>query len=249
MGLKPPTGFTGFGPKLYRFFHELDENQNRDWFTAERGTYEAEVREPFVRLVNSVTLALAAHDLPLRGDPKISMFRINRDVRFSKDKRPYKTQASGVWTRDATKRAQGLLYFQIGLGGAFAAAGFYGPEPDQLHAIRTAIATRPDAWRQVEGALAAQSLPLSTAHSLTRLPRGFDPDEVAGVAHAIRCTSLVVSRPLGDGDTGGPALVDALVELATGAMPLLTFGWNALSSLPPRRPGALPLDPTKGSRP
>ncbi len=235
MGLKPPSGFTGFGPKLTDFFHDLDRNQNKAWFTAHRDRYEAEIREPLIRLVTSLTLAFAAHDLPLRGDPKTSIFRINRDVRFARDKRPYKTQASAVWTRDATKGAQGLFYFQIGLGGAFAAAGFYAPDPDQLHAIRTAIAGRPHAWLDVERALGARDLALSEDHSLTRLPRGFDADAVRGVAHAIRCTSLVVSRPLTDAQTGRPDLIDTLVGVAVGAMPLLRFGWHALSGLPPKR--------------
>ncbi len=230
-----PSGFTGFGPGLQTFFRGLAANQNRDWFGEHRATYEAEVREPLARLVTSLTLAFVAGDLPLRGEPKTSMFRINRDIRFAKDKRPYKTNAGAVWTRDGTKKAQGLFYFQAGLDGAFAAAGFYGPEPDQLHALRTAIAEQPERWLEVEGALEQRHLPLSREHALARLPRGFDPEATKPVAHAIRCTSLVVSRPFDEHETARPDLVDALADIAAAAMPLLTFGWRALSTLPPRR--------------
>ena len=234
MDLNTPAGFTGFGPALYRFFDALEEHQNRDWFAANRDTYDTEVREPLTRLVTSLTLAFAALDIPLRADPKTSIFRINRDVRFSKNKHPYKTHASAVWTRDGTKAAQGLFYFQIGIGRTFCAAGFHTPEPDQLQAIRTAIAAKPGAWLDLEARLAAKGLPLSTDHTLTRLPRGFDPEQVAPVAHAVRYTSFVVSRPLGDDDTRGPELIDALVTAAHDSLPLLEFGWAALATLPPR---------------
>ncbi len=229
------AGFTGFGPGLKTFFDQLARNQNRDWFQEHRPTYEAEIREPLARLVGSVTLALVAHDVPLRGDAKTSVFRINRDIRFAKDKHPYKTNAGAVWTRDATRKAQGLLYFQAGVGGAFAAAGFHGPEPDQLHAIRTAIAEQPGRWLDIEEQLEKRDLPLSTDHTLARLPRGFDAETTKDVAHAVRCTSLVVGRPLTDADIGRPDLVDMLAALASAAMPLLAFGWRALATLPPRR--------------
>ena len=230
-----PAGFTGFGPGLPAFFRGLAENQNRNWFLEHKPLYEAQIREPLARLVGSLTFAFLAHDLPLRGDPKTSMFRINRDVRFSKDKRPYKTNASAVWTRDGTKHTQGLFYFQVGVEGAMAACGFYGPEPDQQQAIRTAIASRPDHWLDVEATLARHGLPLSREHALSRLPRGFDADATARVAHAIKCTSWVVGRPIDIDEAMRPELVDRLAAIALSAMPLLSFGWNALATLPPRR--------------
>ena len=229
------SGFTGFGPGLQTFFKQLARNQNRDWFQEHRPAYEAEIRAPMAELVGSLTLAFVAHDVPLRGDPKTSIFRINRDIRFSKNKHPYKTNASAVWTRDATRKAQGLLYFQAGMDGAFAAAGFYGPEPDQLHALRTAIAADPARWLAIEKTLERHDLPLSTERTLTRLPRGFDAETAGHVAHAIRCTSFVISRTLTTKEISRPDLVDALADLAVAAMPLLAFGWQALATLPPRR--------------
>jgi uncharacterized protein (TIGR02453 family) len=230
------TGFTGFEPGCARFLSELAANNERAWFVEHKPIYEAKVRGPLASLVGSVSLALAAHDLPLQGDPKSSIFRVNRDVRFSKDKRPYKTAASAVWTRDGTKKSQGLLYFQIDAAGAFVAAGFYGPDPEQLHALRTEIADKPRAFLDIEAQLERAGLALSTEHALTRLPRGFDVETAGEVAHAIRCTSFVVSRPISLSDAAKPELVDALAGHAAAVMPLLRFGWTALSGLPPRRP-------------
>ncbi len=230
-----PAGFTGFGTGLPAFFRGLAGAQNREWFLQHKPVYEAEVREPLARLVASLTLAFVAHDLPLRGDAKTLMFRINRDVRFSKDKRPYKTTASAVWTRDGTKHSQGLFYFQVGADAAMAACGFYGPEPDQLQAMRAAIAAQPERWLEVEETLEERDLPLSREHMLARLPRGFDAEATAEVADAIRCTSWVVSRPIDMKDVTRPELVDQLAAVAVAATPLLTFGWSALATLPPRR--------------
>ena len=228
------AGFTGFGPGLQRFFGELAANQNRDWFIANKSRYDTEVRDPLIRLVNSLNLACAAFDLPLQGDAK-SLFRINRDVRFSKNKQPYKTNAGATLTRDGTRKSKGFLYFQAGLDDPFAAAGFYGPEPAQLQAIRSAIATNPDRWLSVEQALTDRGLALSRQHTMTRLPRGFDADAVAPVAHAIRFTSFVTARPLSTEELARPDLVDTIVSFADAAMPLLRFGWSALSVLAPRR--------------
>ncbi len=228
------TGFTGFGPDLQRFFAELAANQNRDWFLANKARHEANVRDPLIRLVASVNLACAAFDLPFRGDAK-SLFRINRDVRFSKNKQPYKTNAGATLTRDGTRKTQGFLYIQVGLDDPVVAAGFWNPDPTQLQALRSAIANDPGRWLAVEQALSARGLALSREHTLTRLPRGFDANAVAPVAHAIRFTSFVTARPLSTDELSRPDLVDTIVSFADAAMPLLRFGWNALSTLAPRR--------------
>ena len=144
-----PPGFTGFGAGLIPFFAELAENQSRDWFLANRPRYDRDVHVPLESLVTSLSLALAARDIPLHGSPKASIFRINRDVRFSRDKTPYKTHASAVLTRTGDKHSQGLLYVHAGLGRSFMAAGFHALEPDQLAAMRDAMRARPVAWREI----------------------------------------------------------------------------------------------------
>ena len=227
-------GFTGFGPDLQRFFQELAGNQNREWFLANKARHETVVRDPLIRLVNSVNLACAAFDLPFRGDAK-SLFRIYRDVRFSKNKQPYKTNAGATLTRDGARKTQGFLYLQVGLDDPVVAAGFWNPDPAQLQALRTAIATDPARWLAVEQALGERGLAVSRQHALSRLPRGFDADVVVPVAHAIRYTSFVTSRPLSTDELSRPDLVDTIVSFADAAMPLLRFGWNALSTLAPKR--------------
>ncbi len=102
-----------------------------------------------VALIDDLTAAFAARRIPLRGDGKRSIFRLNRDVRFSKDKSPYKTHAGAVMTRSGSKKDNGLLYIHIDPTGCFAAAGFYQPEARGLAALRKAMLAQP---KQGEGA-------------------------------------------------------------------------------------------------
>jgi uncharacterized protein (TIGR02453 family) len=101
------TGFAGFRPAAFAFFRGL---RDPDWFKPRKAVYETEVLAPFRALIAAVTAALAEAGIPLAGDPARSIFRIYRDVRFSPDKRLYKTHAGAVLTRSGEKRDPGLLY-------------------------------------------------------------------------------------------------------------------------------------------
>jgi uncharacterized protein (TIGR02453 family) len=228
----PVPGFEGFAPGALDFFTELDAHQSRDWFLENKARYEQSIREPLGRLVASLSLAFAARDIPLLGDPKSSLFRINRDVRFSKDKRPYKTNAGAVLTRDGVKQSQGLVYIHIDPAGSFAAAGFYAPEPSDLERFRRRILSAPQAWEAVEATLNAAGLTLSREGMATRLPRGFTADQVGAHAEVIRLKSFIVRRPLPQAELVSPALIDRIVELAAGSQALLEFGWAALARDP-----------------
>src|SRR5262245_24668270 len=98
------TNFTGFGPKALPFFEALKFHQNREGFEENRSLYESDVLAPMVALIDDLTSAFARRKIPLRGDGKRSIFRLNRDVRFSKDKSPYKTHAGAVMTRSGSKK-------------------------------------------------------------------------------------------------------------------------------------------------
>jgi len=226
-----PGSFGGFGPKALDFFRALDFHQNRDWFVENKDLYERDVKAPMAALIADLAALFAARGVPLRGDPKSSMFRLNRDVRFSKDKRPYKTHAGAVLTRDGTKTMLGLLYIHIDPAGPFVAAGFYQPQPDALFALRAAIRDRPDAFAAVEKELAGAGLTLDRSDALTRLPRGFDgvaPDSPA--AAAIKLRSLIARRAIEPDQIFRPDLTARIASFAEEALPLLRFGWSAIDT-------------------
>jgi uncharacterized protein (TIGR02453 family) len=228
----PPDnrGFQGFSPKAFQFFTELDAHQTREWFHGNKARYKGLVLEPLAQLLESLTSAFAVHDLPLVADPKTSVFRINRDVRFAKDKRPYKAHASAVLTRDGTKHSQGLVYLQLGPDECFVAAGFYALEPEPLGAFRDHILRHPDRWRAVVAALHRDGQRLVREDALVRLPRGYTADQVGDLGDDIRLKSFIVSMPLDTHTVTSEALVEVVVKFALENRPLLEFGWSALTS-------------------
>ncbi len=225
----PLTPFEGFRPESMAFFRELDNHQNKEWFAANKARYEQFVRGPLQSLVADVSAQLKKAKLPLYGDPHRSLFRINRDIRFSKDKRPYQTHASAALTRDGEKHSPGVLYIHIDPAGSFVAAGFYCPEPQTLLAMRQGLVANPSGWGKVERALVKAELPLATDEALVRVPRGFEdaPEKLAAV---LKLKNWVVRRELTATDISRPSLVDQIVTLASDAKPLLNFGWDALES-------------------
>ena len=120
--------FAGFSPAAFAFFDELRDNNDPAWFKPRKAVYEAEVLAPFRNLIVAVGAALREAGLPLTGDPQRGIFRIYRDVRFSPDKRLYKTHAGAVLTRSGGKRDPGLLYLHLAPGESMVAAGFWHPE-------------------------------------------------------------------------------------------------------------------------
>ena len=225
--------FTGFGPKALQFFHELAMHNDREWFQDNKLVYEKEVQQPMAALITSLVGELARRGIPLTGIPKRSMFRIHRDVRFSNDKSPYKTQAGAVLTHDGTKNSQGLLYIHVSPEGSFTAAGFYHPEPAQLEAIRRAIAAAPERFLAVEKALQKVRLTLSQGEALKRLPRGFEDFPAGPTAEILKLKSFVVHRDLSEASLARPRLVKEIADFAEEALPLLKFGWAAPGSVRP----------------
>lgn len=230
-----PAPFRGFSPRLFEFFEGLAAHQTRDWFLAHRADYDENVKAPMTAIVESLALAFAAHDIPLTGSAERSLFRLNRDVRFSKDKSPYKTNASAVLSRDGTKQARGVFYISLGARhdgaarGGMMAAGFYGSEPAELAALRQAIAGAPARWLAIEAALADAGLAFDTSSGLSRLPKGFETHAASAVAPALKLKGFHVRRNVPEAALYGPGLIDEAVAFARQTLPLLNFGWNALA--------------------
>ena len=206
-------------------------HQTRDWFLDNKAAYEAEVRTPLGALVEALAFAFAAHDIPLTGDAKHSLFRVNRDIRFSKDKRPYKTNASAVLSRDGTKGGKGILYVQVGgpERAAFVAAGFYGLEPPGIEALRRGMADHPDRWSETEAALAGAALVLSRDSALLRMPKGYEAFKDGPLAETLKLRNFTVSRPIEVARLYGLEVIDDILAFTRQALPLLEFGWRALA--------------------
>jgi uncharacterized protein (TIGR02453 family) len=220
--------FQGFGPKALPFFKALAFHQTREWFEANREIYESAVKGPMGDLVEDVAARFAKTKIPIKGDRKSSLFRIHRDVRFSKSKDPYKANSGAALTRSGGKNDPGVLYFHLSPEECFFAAGFHLPDPDKLAQLRGSAARAPKAFKAMTAKLKKAGLNLSAGDSLKRAPRGFEAIDDSEIAAAIRLKSMICLRPLPEAAISSPALVDDFCAFAADALPLLKWGWDAL---------------------
>ena len=223
------SGFSGFRPAAFAFLNELRDHNDPAWFKPRKAVYEAEVLAPFRELIAAVGAALHEAGLPLVGDPRHGIFRIYRDVRFSPDKRLYKTHAGAVLTRTGDKRDPGLLYLHVAPGESMVAAGFWHPEPDLLAKLRRAILAEADPFLEIAAMLDRAGHPISSDERLSRPPRGFEAAKGTPAAEFVGWKSFTVHRALTDAEMQSPALVDRIVRFAHTVMPLLEWGWAAIA--------------------
>ncbi len=221
--------FQGFGSQALPFFKALAFHQTKEWFDDNRETYESAVKGPMGDLVEDAAALLARTKIPIKGDRKSSLFRLHRDVRFSNNKDPYKTHAGLVMTRSGSKNDPGLIYFHLSPEGCFFAAGFHLPDPAQLNRLRASAARAPKAFKQMTASLAKARLTLSAEDALKRAPRGFETFDDPEIAAAIRLKSMVCERKVPGARVAKPTLVGDFYNFASDSLPLLKWGWDALS--------------------
>lgn len=126
------------------FFKDLAANNNRDWFIANKKRYEKDVKQPFTALVQEVIEKMQIIDPEIKVEPKECIFRINRDIRFSKDKTPYKLHMSAGVSRSGKKdNSSPGIYWQLGPEQLDIAGGVYEPDKELLNKIRGAIVADP----------------------------------------------------------------------------------------------------------
>jgi uncharacterized protein (TIGR02453 family) len=168
-----------FTPATFRFLRELAANNNRPWFQANKARYEDTVRAPFLRLIGEMQAPLANISPHYRADPRAqggSLFRIHRDARFSKDKRPYKPWAGARFFHERRRElATPSFYLHIEPHGCFVGAGLWHPEGPTLKRLREFLADNPAAWKKAVHGKAFRSRFGFRGESLSRPPRGFDP--------------------------------------------------------------------------
>ncbi|NWL35292.1 DUF2461 domain-containing protein [Paenarthrobacter nitroguajacolicus] len=176
--------FEGIPTAAFRFYAELEENNNREWWLEHKTTYDAEVKGPLTALLSELE--------PKFGPAKI--FRPNRDIRFSQDKSPYKT-AQGAFA--ASQEGVGF-YLQISADGLLIGGGYHSHTPAQLTRFRAAV-DAPDSGLELQGivdAVAAAGFAIE-GETLKTVPRGFDKDHPRAelLKHKSLSASVQVGQP------------------------------------------------------
>ncbi|HEU4720745.1 MAG TPA: DUF2461 domain-containing protein [Gemmatimonadaceae bacterium] len=228
--------FRGFRPAAMRFLRALQRNNTREWFQVHRADYEQEVRAPLAALVEEIDVRLAGLAPELVGDPKRSLFRIHRDVRFSSDKSPYKTNAAAWFYHGDAGRGVGSttphggagFYFHMEPGRSMIGGGIWMPPRPTLARLRERI---DEDHRTLRRVLADPSVKrrfgtLDEEAMLTRMPRGYRDDHPA--ADLLRHQSFTVGRRLRDDEVLGPRLPDRLARDYARLVPLVRWFNGAL---------------------
>jgi uncharacterized protein (TIGR02453 family) len=170
-----------FTAKTLAFLRALTRNNDRDWFRARKADYERHVRQPMIELLGWLQRDLRAFAPELVSDPKICLYRIYRDTRFSDDKTPLKTHVAAHFPSRRFGRSGGAgLYLEVAPKWVWIGGGLYMPSTSDLQAIREHIAaTHPRLHRLVGAAAFRKQVGTLDGERLTRVPRGYARDHPA----------------------------------------------------------------------
>ncbi len=185
-----------FTPDTLKFLRALKRNNRREWFLTHRDEYEAHVRAPMIAAIERLAVDLRAFAPDLAADPKRSMYRIYRDVRFSANKAPYKTHVSAVFPCRSLPKHEGAgLYFHLSPDEVWIGGGMYAPQPPQLHAVREHIAANVRRFRSlVEAPGFTRAVGSLEGERLQRVPLAFPKDHPA--AEYLKFKQFLAGRQL-----------------------------------------------------
>jgi uncharacterized protein (TIGR02453 family) len=218
-----------FTPKTLSFLRSLKRNNRREWFQPRKDQYEQHVRAPMVELVERLAGDLTSFAPSLVADPKISLFRIYRDTRFSSDKTPYKTHVAARFPMRAFPRGEGAgLYMEIAPGWVWMGGGMYMPTTADLHDIRAHIvSTYPSFHRLVTTPAFKRSVGELTGERLTRVPLGYAKDHPA--AHYLQFKQFLGACEHEAALATSPRFYRELLSVFKGVAPLVQFLNDALA--------------------
>jgi len=215
--------FPGFSQQAISFLRGLERNNRREWFQPRKPIYEEHIRTPLEQLVNAINAELAEFAPRYVTPVKKAMFRIYRDTRFSKDKRPYKTHiAATFYLQNLAKSAGPCFYFHFTSKELLIFAGVYMPEREELLGIRNLLAERHQDFRElVRARTLRNAMGELQGEQLSRVPKGFAKDHPA--EDLLRRRQWFVESILDGGIVSSGRILPEIVSRFRAATPMLEF--------------------------
>jgi uncharacterized protein (TIGR02453 family) len=213
------------------FLRELKLNNDRGWFEEHKKEYQHAYGEFFDTVVQLI-LAIGRFDPDIAEshlDPKSCIMRINRDIRFSKDKSPYKTNFFAFINKGGRKSPFGGYYFHLEPGATFIGGGIYMPEPVVLDKLRRQIDLHFNEWNAIVSMQEFTSLfpkGVEPSGKLKRPPKGYEITNPA--VEYLKFKGYYTQRFLGDKEVTDPAFVPRLADTFLAAKPMIDFLNSAL---------------------
>jgi uncharacterized protein (TIGR02453 family) len=212
------------------FLKALEKNNNKPWFDENRKTYEA-AKADVQNIVGQLIPTIASFDEPIGAlQIKDCIFRINRDVRFSKNKQPYKNNMSAYFSPGGKKSTAAGYYFHIEPGKSFVAGGIYTPMPAELAKIRQEIDYNFDALKSIIGQKPFKKYfptGMDAMESLVRPPKGYDENNPA--IDYLKRKHFIVSTPISDVQLEDKNLVKELAKIFAAIQPMNDFLNHAIA--------------------
>jgi uncharacterized protein (TIGR02453 family) len=206
--------------RTFRFLGELAQHNDRNWFNANKDRYIEEVRDPLLGFVEAFAPRLAKISANMVADPRPvggSLFRIYRDTRFSRDKRPYKTHAGLSFRHIEGRNVHGpVFYLHLEPGSVFAAAGMWRPPSESMKQVRDAIVAHPDRWKR-----ATRGRALDDGDRLTRPPRGYDADHP--LVEDLKRKGFTTSMRFSQKEASAPDFLNRFAKTCRQTAPLMEF--------------------------
>ncbi len=220
--LYPP--FTGFSKEGIQFFRRLKRNNKRDWFEKHKGEFEEKVKIPMQSFITALQPAFAHFAPEFDLNPRRSIFRIYRDIRFSQDKTPYKTHIAAHFVLRG--KAKGFVgsgyYLQIGHGEVYVGGGIYIPEGEQLKRIRKDIAAHGNEFLSiVENRRFKRLFEPFEWSKLQHIPKGYD--ETHPMAKWLKCKQFFVGVSWPESKCYHTKFVEETAAICEALTPLVHF--------------------------
>lgn len=214
---------TAIEPAIFPFLHELKENNNRDWFATNKPRYQS-IYNNFKAFATSVENQMSLHD---EVEP-VKVYRIYRDVRFSKNKTPYKINFSGSFTR-STALKRGGYYFHVEAGNSFAGGGFWGPNSADLKRIRQDLAADPDSFRSViQDKAFIDTFANLRGDQLKTAPKGYPKDHPA--IDLLRYKQFLLLHEFTDEEVLAPNFAERVSDVFRAMRPFLNHMTDILTT-------------------
>ena len=219
-----------FTPELFDFLLDLRANNDREWFKANKDRYEQQIKEPLLEFIRDFGPLLDSISEHFVADPRVnggSMFRIYRDVRFSKDKSPYKTQAAAHFRHEAGKTAHAPgFYLHLAPGEVGAGVGIWRPNTATLTKIRNAIVDDPQGWKKASEDPGFREVFSLVGDSLKRSPRGFDPHHP--LAEDLKRKDHIAWVDFDEDEATSPGFLEDYAHVCRRSVPYVQFLTNAV---------------------
>jgi uncharacterized protein (TIGR02453 family) len=206
-----------------KFLKALEKNNSKEWFDQNRKTYE-QAKANYLLFVEGVLAKMKKVDASLIDlEPKQCVFRINRDVRFSKNKAPYKTNMGASFSKGGKKVQCAGYYFHLEPGASFIGGGFWMPMAPELNKIRQEIDYNAADFKKILGHKKFKNNfgSLGETEKLTRPPKGYEADNP--MIEWLKLKSFVVMTTVKDDELTDKGLTDKVVDHFEAMMPLVDF--------------------------